>query len=144
MRHHDRGRFAPRALSACAALLLAASGCDSRPAVESSTTEEGTVHGRITLDGKPVNSGQVVFNPANYQRKMAAARSASIAEGGTYTVTTLTGSNSVMVMPQAESGRKKKATDMIPSRMVPFEVNPGDNTFNIELATPAPGPAKKG
>ena len=143
MRDHDRWRFAARALSGCAALLLAASGCDSRPAVESSTTEEGTVHGRITLDGKPVNSGQIVFNPANYQRKMVAARSASIADGGTYTVTTLTGSNSVMVMPQAEPGRKKK-TETIPSRMVPFEVKPGDNSFDIELATPAPGPTPKG
>jgi hypothetical protein len=67
MRDIDRWRVAPRALSACAALLPAVSGCDGRPAVDSSATEQGTVHSRVTLDGKPVTAGEVVFNPANYQ-----------------------------------------------------------------------------
>jgi hypothetical protein len=137
MRCVNRWRSASRGLTlaASATLLLAAVGCDGRPAVNSSTEEEGTVHGRVTVDGKPVTAGEVVFNPANHLRKMAALRSAPIGADGTYTVTTLTGSNSVMIAPEADPRARKKA-GTVPSKMIPFEVKPGDNTFNIELPTP--------
>jgi hypothetical protein len=108
--------------------------------VESSTTEEGTVHGRVTLDGKPVTAGEVVFSPANYPRKMAAARKAAIGDDGSYTVKSLIGWNSVMVTAKADPRGKKRA-GAIPSRIVPLEVKPGDNSFDIELATPAPAGA---
>jgi hypothetical protein len=136
MRRIDRWRVASRgpALAASAALLLA-SGCDGRPAVQSSTTEEGTVHGRVTVDGRPVTAGEVVFNPANHLRKMVPSRSAPIGADGTYTITTLTGSNSVMVSPRAEPRARKKA-DTVPSKMIPLEVKPGDNPFDIELSAP--------
>jgi hypothetical protein len=74
---------------------------------------------------------------------MATARSTTIADDGTYTVKTLTGTNSVIVTSKADSLDKKKA-GAIPSRMVPFEVKPGDNTFDIELATPAPAAPLRG
>jgi hypothetical protein len=141
MRRNNRTGVASCALAAAVALLGIAAGCDSRPAVNSSTTEEGTVHGRVTLDGKPVTGGEVVFNPANYQRKMIAARTAPIGADGTYTITTLTGSNAVMVNPKADSRGKPKA-GAVPAQMRPFEVQPGDNTFDVELSTPAPTAAR--
>lgn len=122
MRRIDRWRIAPRglALAASATLLLAVTGCDDRPAVNSSTTEEGTVHGRVTVDGKPATAGEVVFNPANHLRKMAPARSAPIGADGTYTVTTLSGTNSVMVTPKADPRARKGKAGTVPSKMIPF------------------------
>jgi hypothetical protein len=141
MRRNDRTGLASRALAAAVALLLIASGCDSRPSVSSSTTEEGTVHGKVTVDGSPVTGGEVVFNPANYQRKLVTARSAPIGADGGYTITTLTGSNSVMVNPPAD-GRNRKKAGAVPSRMIPFDVQPGDNTFNIEVSSQGPTAAR--
>ena len=137
MRRHDRTAVTFRALAVWVALLGIAAGCDSQPAVNSSTTEEGTVHGKVTLDGKPVSGGEVVFNPANSQRKMVPVRKAPIGADGTYTITTLTGSNAVMVNPPAD-GRGRTRAGAVPAQMIPFEVQPGDNTLDIPLSTPAP------
>src|SRR5262249_42993626 len=142
MRRNDRTRVASAILAASVLLLGIAAGCDGPPAVNSSTTDEGTVHGKVTLDGKPVTGGEVVFNPANSQRKMIPARSAPIAPDGTYTITTLTGSNAVMVNPKAD-GRGKTKAGAVPAQMKPCEVQPGDNTFDIALSTPAPTAARE-
>ena len=124
------------ALAPVLALLVLAGCGDGKPAVNSSTTEEGTVRGKVTLGGQPLTGGQLVFNPANYQRKSAPTRSASIGDDGTYTVKTLTGSNLVMVSPKRATPGAKAGTD--PYEMIPLEVNPGDNTFNINLTPRLP------
>ncbi len=132
-----RGWVAALALAGALGLLSAVAGCGGWRAVDSSTTQEATVHGKVTLDGKPVTQGQVVFNPANARRKLVPLRSAPIGPDGTFTVTTLTGSNSVMVNPKREGSGKPKL-GAVPARMIPLDVKPGDNTFNIELSTQGP------
>jgi hypothetical protein len=101
-------------------------GCDSRPSVSSSTTE-ATVKGTVTIKGKPPKKGEIVFDPANYQRKDVAARTAKIKEDGTYTITTLVGGNSVRVAgPEAERAGSTYTS-------IDFDVQPGENTLDISL-----------
>jgi hypothetical protein len=73
---------------------------------------------------------------------MVPSRSASIGADGTYTIKTLIGSNAVMVNPKAD-GRGQSKHVAVPSRMIPFDVRPGDNTFDIELATPTTAAAAR-
>lgn len=85
------------ALAVSASVLVVGYGCgDGRPSV-SSSTQEGTVKGTVTIKGKLATKGQVVLDPANYKRKDAKARSGPIGADGTYSVTTLVGENSVRV-----------------------------------------------
>ena len=116
-------------------------GPTARPVWVSQTADEATVRGKVTLGGQPLTGGQLVFNPANYQRKSVPARTASIGDDGSYTVKTLTGSNMVMVSPKKVAARGKATTD--PYEMIPLEVNPGDNTFNINLTPRAPAAASR-
>jgi hypothetical protein len=124
MVRHAR-RFVP-ALSAMTLLLLAGWGCDSRPAVDTST-EEGTVKGTVYLRGKPVSGGTVYFDPANYKRKDVAARKATINKDGTYTITTLVGANMVHVsgMEVEKAGEAYTNFD--------YEVKAGENSWDIRL-----------
>ena len=47
--------------------------------------------------GKPAGGGEITFDPANINRKDVTARTSKIGSDGSYTVTTLTGDNSVTV-----------------------------------------------
>ncbi len=86
-----------------AAVLLAAflisplAGCGSGAPSVSSSTEEVTVKGTVTIGGKPATSGEVIFDPSNVNRKFAASRTAAIGADGSYTVTTLYGENKISV-----------------------------------------------
>lgn len=113
-------------VAAVAAGLLVGYGCDDRPPVTSSS-EEATVTGTVTINGKPASKGKVVFDPANYQRKDVSARDAEIGEGGKYTITTLVGSNMVRV----DSAEAAKAGASYAS--ITCDVKPGTNTFDITL-----------
>lgn len=121
-----------RMLGLSAAVGLAAAwGCgDGAPSVETSETE-AQVKGSVKLDGKLVTKGEVIFDPSNYKRKGAASRTAPIAADGSYSITTLIGSNQIFVNLQA--GKKKAG----PSDFAPmiFEVKTGDNLYEIELST---------
>ena len=121
-----RARRIVPVLSAAGLLLVAAWGCDSRPAVPAST-EEGTVKGTVYLKGKPVTAGTVYFDPANYRRKDVEARKAAINKDGSYTITTLVGGNMVHVSgPEVEkAGQAYEHFDV--------DVKPGDNSFDIRL-----------
>lgn len=100
-------------------------GCgEGKPSVDTSTAE-ATVKGTVTLNGKPATQGEVVFDPANYQRKDAAPRSAPIESDGSYSVTTLTGTNQVNV-------NSPELTDSDVAALE-FDVQSGDNTFDIVL-----------
>jgi hypothetical protein len=107
---------------------LAAGGCGSgAPYAESSQTE-ATVSGRVTAQGKPVTKGQVIFDPANVNRKTVPARTAEIRKDGTYEVTTLIGANRVTV---AIPGRLAKAG--FPYVQQIYEVQSGSHTFDIAI-----------
>src|SRR4029077_16914294 len=79
-------------------VLLVGWGCDNRggaPPV-SSSMEETTVKGTVTIKGKPASGGQIQFDPSNVDRKVM-PRTAKIGEDGTYTITTLVDGDVVTV-----------------------------------------------
>jgi hypothetical protein len=69
------------------------SGCDGRPAVDSSTTE-ATITGTVLIKGKPAKGGEIRFDPSNVDRTVG-PRSAPIGPDGTYTIKTYTGGNQI-------------------------------------------------
>ncbi len=76
--------------------LLALPGCEggaSAPGVSSSRTLV-TVTGTVVYKGKPVNEGEVRFNPANVARRDAPTATAPI-QDGKYTIQAMVGENSV-------------------------------------------------
>jgi hypothetical protein len=127
--------------SLAAALVVALWGCgEDKPATESSTAE-AKVTGKVMIRGKPMTSGELIFNPANYLRQNATARKAKINPDGTFEVTTLVGQNSVMI-----SGPAITKEPQLGYGAQTIDVKEGDNTLNIELPPPTPGggePAKK-
>ena len=75
---------------------LACGGC-GRPTT-STSSEEATVNGAVTIMGKPATQGgTITFNPANVTRKDAPPREAPLDKDGRYRVTTLVGQNTVTV-----------------------------------------------
>src|SRR4051812_3404329 len=75
-------------------------GCESAglgdPNFSTSTTE-ATVKGKVFYKGQPITDGKVVFNPANAKRKYVPSHEAPVSKEGTYSVTTLVGTNSIVV-----------------------------------------------
>lgn len=111
------------------AMALAGWGCGGSQAPSvSSSTEEATVRGTVTVHGKAPTKGEVVFDPSNVNRKGVTARTAQINSGGTYEVKTLVGENSVTVRsPEVD----KDQTLSTNQKMV--DVKPGENSVPIEL-----------
>jgi hypothetical protein len=128
-------RKIPQRLGAlvAAAMLVVAWGCGDVPPA-SSSTEEATVKGTVFIKGKPARKGQVVFDPANYQRKEVKANTAPVGKDGAYTIKTLVGVNSVRVEgPEVEKAGASYAN-------ITFDVKSGENSFDIKLP-PEPPPA---
>ena len=120
---------APQALRLLATTLLVIGwGCSGTPPVDTSTAE-ATVHGVITIKGKPVTSGRVVFDPANIKRNVE-PRKAEIGKDGSYTMKTLVGENVIKL----ESNEVMKAN--LEAQFISTKVEPGDNTFDIKLPLP--------
>jgi hypothetical protein len=103
-------------------------GCSDVPPVDTST-EEATVHGIITIKGKPVTSGRVVFDPANIKRNTE-PRKADIGKDGSYSIKTMVGENIVKL----ESKEVMKAN--LETQFISTKVASGDNTFDIKLPLP--------
>jgi hypothetical protein len=122
-------RWAPACASLIALLCaLTIGGCSSgAPYAESSRTE-GTVSGLVTLQGKPVTTGKVVFDPANINRPNEPAATAEIRKDGTFEVKTLIGANRVTV---AIPGGHTKAGSPYVQKIC--EVRAGSNTFDITI-----------
>jgi hypothetical protein len=120
---------APLALGLFATTFLVIGwGCSGTPRVDT-TTEEATVRGVITIKGKPVTSGRVIFDPANFKRKVE-PRKADIGKDGSYSIKTLVGENVVKL----ESNQVLKAN--LEMQFISTNVTPGDNTFDIKLPLP--------
>jgi hypothetical protein len=104
-------------------------GCEgSPPSVDTSNTE-ATVKGVVKVDGVPANEGEILFDPANYKRKDAAARTAPIGADGGYTIKTLTGENQVKL-----SGSLVHKNGILGRISRPFDVKPGENKFDFEAS----------
>ena len=128
MRRRRSGLHFTAALTTLAAL----AGCgDGTPSVSSSDAE-ATVHGVISIDGKPMAGGEVNFDPSNVNRKSAGPGVGKIGPDGAYTVKTLAGDNRVTVRsPQVNKNRKLQYNSRA------FEAAAGDNTLDFDLTAPA-------
>jgi hypothetical protein len=118
-----------------AAVLLIAltAGCDSgAPAVEGSL-EEATVTGTVKVRGKPLDGGEIVYNPSNPKR-IVPARVAPIGEDGTYTVKALVGLNTVTANPpKAKNRNQGRATFGLEYDEKSVTVKAGDNTVDLNF-----------
>ena len=119
------GRLA--ALSAMALLGLGGGCGGGRPAVDTSTAE-ATVSGTVTLNGEPAAENTISFDPSNAERKFAAAKSATIGEDGSYTITTLVGQNRVSFSGPDMS----KYSDII-NQATMHDLKAGENTLDFAL-----------
>jgi hypothetical protein len=106
--------------------LTACCGCgDGAPPV-SASSQEATVHGIVTIDGKPASGGKIVFKSANIARKSAPDVSAEIEKDGSYAIKTLVGENQIRFAP-SDAQKRRYGVDV-------FEVKSGDNTHDVTLA----------
>jgi hypothetical protein len=111
------------------ALWMAAGAC-SNPF--SGSMEEGTVKGIVRVRGKPVTNGQITFRASNINRRNAPAKNAPIGTDGSYTVKTLVGENSVVVVCKELFTRKNQMLmDLEDGQLV--KIQAGENTLDIDL-----------
>ena len=78
---------------AATSLLPLVAGCGGSPGADSSRVE-AKVSGVVKFQGKPVSAGEVTFFASNVERQVGGA-SGKIGPDGTYSLTTLAGSNAV-------------------------------------------------
>jgi len=119
--------------------LMAAWGCGgggSAPAV-STSMEEATVSGTVTINGQPATEGEVTFDPANIQRKVG-LKIVPIGADGSYTVTTYLGHNVVRVTTPETTKSKDQALQY---NETTIDVQSGTNKLDIVLPAPASAPA---
>ncbi|MFM7127794.1 MAG: hypothetical protein ACKO5E_08260 [bacterium] len=112
------------------AMTLVITGCGvggGKPSVDGSSTE-ATVTGKVLLKGKPATSGTVIFDPSNYLRKNEPARRTEIQKDGTFSIKTLTGSNSIRV-----EGKEANAVQGADYAGLAYDVPAGQSTFDIKL-----------
>jgi hypothetical protein len=114
-------------VSMSAALMAASFGCSNAPAV-TSTDAEAKVTGKVTIRGKPMKGGEITFNPANYKRPDAQARTAPVKPDGTYEITTLQGQNGVKV-----AGPEVLKDPQLGYAGLTVDVPSEGKTFDIEL-----------
>jgi hypothetical protein len=107
---------------------MTAGGCGTDVRYAESSMAEATVSGRVSLQGKPAMKGQVIFDPANVNRKTVVARAAEIRRDGTYEVRTLIGANRVTV---AIPGRTTKTGAPYVQQI--YDVKSGSNTLDIPI-----------
>ena len=104
------------------------SGCGPSTPSVSSSSQEVQVKGTVTLNGKPASGCQILFDPANINRKDAVAKSFPIGDDGTYSGTSLVGENAVSISgPQIDPG-----SELAMNRQV-VDLKSGENTVDITL-----------
>jgi len=105
--------------------------------------EEATVYGKVTLDGKPVAGGRVIF--AHVQGPGAAA---DIKPDGTYTTTAAVGKTEVSIdyrapgeaAPKGRPGMVMLGKSLVPEKYenpktsgLSLEIKSGKNEHNIDM-----------
>jgi hypothetical protein len=113
-----------------AALSAALAGCGSGTPRVDGTLEEVTVSGTVKVRGKPLNGGEVHFNPSNSRRRVG-GRDAPIGKDGRYSVKTLRGQNVVTVTPP--NAARTKAYFGLEYEEKALDLNPGENTIDLEF-----------
>lgn len=116
-------------------LLTVWGGCGGGPPSVTSSTEEATVKGTVTVKGQPAKAGEVIFDPSNYARKMEPTRTATI-QNGKYEIKTLVGPNKIRL-----GGAAVKGAPSAQVKSWDLDVKSGENTFDIDV--PADAPAGK-
>jgi hypothetical protein len=117
------------------ALCVAGGGCNTFAPGLSGSAAEATVTGIVRVRGKPVTNGEITFRSSNVNRRGAPAKNAPIGKNGRYTITTLVGENSVMVVCKELFQRENQMLlDLEDGQMV--KVGPGENTIDIDLPPP--------
>ena len=125
---------AQRGIVGLAAALFVGWGCGGgggAPPVTSSM-EEATVKGTVTVKGKPLTKGEISFDPSNINRQVG-PRTAPIGPDGSYTIKTLTGKNSVTV-----AGPTIARDPDLAMNQTTVDVKSGENRVPIELSPTAP------
>jgi hypothetical protein len=116
----------PRILILALLTLAMFCGCGGGPAA-TSTTEEATVKGTVTINGKPATGGTVEFDPSNINRREAPHGKCEIGKDGSYSVKTLVGENSIMISgPEVTAAKIDMAKKFL-------DVKSGENDFPITL-----------
>jgi hypothetical protein len=119
------------------ALWMVGGGCNNF----SSSGEEATVKGIVRVRGKPVTNGQITFRALNVNRRNPPTQIAPIDKDGSYTVKTLVGENSVIVVCKELFTRKNQAiVDLEEGQMV--KIQSGENAVNIDLESKPPAPSR--
>ncbi|MFM7592921.1 MAG: hypothetical protein ACKO85_14130 [Isosphaeraceae bacterium] len=108
---------------------FAGCGGGQAPAV-SSSKEEAQVKGVVSLQGKPLNNGRVLFSPVNIKRTDAQARQAQIGKDGTYSLTTLVGDNLVQIDCRELQLPKNRAIADTERSVV---VKSGENVIDLKI-----------
>ena len=122
-----RSRTKYPAISLMSALVVAWGCGDEKPAVTSSM-QEATVRGTVTVRGQAPRKGTITFDPSNISRKGVPPRTAEIKENGTYELKTLVGENSVTVRSPAID-----KDDKLSANQRTIDVKAGENNLPIEL-----------
>jgi hypothetical protein len=108
-------------------LFVATWGCDDGTTAVDTTTAEANVSGVIKVRGKPMDGGEITFDATNNKRS-SAQRKATIGADGTYSITTLQGRNTARI-----SSPMMKKEPQLAYGIHTIDVQPGENTFNIDL-----------
>lgn len=108
--------------------LAAAWGCGGGTPSVSSSDQKVQVRGTVTLKGKPLSGGKIMFDPSNINRRSAPVANLDIGQDGTYSGESLIGENSVTVT----NPTIQKSLDLSANREV-VELKSGENTVNIDL-----------
>ncbi len=108
--------------------LVASSGCgEGSPPSVSSSSEKVNVKGTVTLNGKPLTSGLVMFDAANINRRDAPAAKLEIGKDGSYSGSTLIGENAVTVSGPAIG------TGQLSMNRKEVVLKAGDNVLDVSL-----------
>ncbi len=124
MRTRNRGLL----VMATATVLAATWGCGGGTPSVSSSSEKVKVKGTVTLKGKPLDRGTILFDPSNINRRDAPVATLEIGKDGTFSGETLAGENSVSVTNPTIA----KSANLSANRQV-ITLNSGENTVNIDL-----------
>ncbi|WP_435016400.1 hypothetical protein TA3x_003966 [Tundrisphaera sp. TA3] len=101
--------------------LAGCSSYDPPPPITDSMTK-ATVSGKVIVDGRPISKGEILFDPANINRRSAPSTTAKI-EGGSYKIETLVGPNSIRI--SSAELKRQVGSD--------FDVKEGSNTHDIDI-----------